>query len=85
MVCVCVQMHSVSGDAFGSWSEAVSFLIDFPTVIDDPGSNVPLVLGLSIPIAIIVAILLALIVFLIIYIAYRQFKMRHSLKVHWNH
>ncbi len=80
-----VQMRSVSGGAFGSWSRAISILIDLPTTTGDPGrNNMLLVLGLSIPFALLAAVLLALIVLLSICITYHQLKMRCSLKVYCN-
>ena len=83
------------GGATGSWSDPISIDIDLipsttlPPTFRPPSagpvspdeSNMDLVLGLSIPFAIIAAVILALIVFLCIYIAFRQFKLRRSLKV----
>ena len=71
-VCVFVQMRSVSDGAFGSWSKAINV-----SALITSQSNLPLVLGLSIPFGIIVAIVLATILFVVCH----QLKIRLSLMV----
>ena len=71
-------MRSVSGDAFGSWSEAVNI-----SVVITPPNNLPLTLGLSIPFGILGAVVLTVIVLLVMFLTSHQIKLRHSLKVSW--
>ena len=70
-------MRSVSGDAFGSVSEAVNVSVR----IDNGLNSLPLILGLSLPFGIILAVALVLATVLAIYFAYHQIKLRWSLMV----